>query len=48
MTRREDQIKRDIRKTLEEAYIKEGEDTIVKGEWDKTKTIYDNSKLNKK
>jgi hypothetical protein len=32
---------------MEEAYIKEGEDIWIKGDWVKTKTIYDNNKLNK-
>jgi hypothetical protein len=41
------QQRREIRKEMEDAYDKEGDDVWIKGDWVKTKTVYDKSKTNK-
>jgi hypothetical protein len=46
VTRKDAQHKREIIKEMEDAYIKEGDDVLIKGEWVKAKAIYDRSKTN--
>jgi hypothetical protein len=41
------QQRRQIKKEMEDAYDKEGNDVMVNGEWVKIKAIYDKSKTNK-
>jgi hypothetical protein len=46
-TRKDMQQRREIRKEMEDTYDKEGDDVWIKGEWVKTKTVYDKCKTNK-
>jgi hypothetical protein len=46
-TRKDMQKRREIRKEMEDAYDKEGDDVYIKGDWVKTKAVYDKSKTNK-
>jgi hypothetical protein len=46
-SRKDKQQRREIRKEMEDAYDKEGDDVWIKGDWVKTNAVYDKSKTNK-
>jgi hypothetical protein len=47
ISRKERQQKREIRKEMEDAYIKEGDDVYIKGELVNAKAVYSRNKTNK-